>query len=351
MMKLGVPSVWDRIVEGRGGGEGLHRLHDTGYFRVLRCLGRRCTEMKGWFGSSLRFAALLVLAVQFILILTPTAVGATSLPLQGSYLALGDSIAFGYVPLQALPTYPSTSWYDDPAHFRSYANDVANALHLKLVNASCPGETSASMIDPRAPSNRCENFMGHGGGYRSFWPLHVHYTGSQLGFAVNYLRSHPQTQLVTIDIGANDLRLCQLTTRAQCSSAAERERLATSLHKNLDIIFHEIRAVAGYRGPIVALDYYPLLINGRLATRSTEEINTVIDQAVRSVGGWTADGFGAFVSASAPYGGDQCAAGLQIRYRANSSDGRFICNIHPSPLGDRLIARAILATLAHHSQS
>ncbi|MGC8465250.1 MAG: SGNH/GDSL hydrolase family protein [Acidimicrobiales bacterium] len=283
-----------------------------------------------------------------VLVLAPTSVGATSLPLRGTYLALGDSIAFGYVPVQALPTYPSTSWYDDPAHFRSYANDVASALHLQLVNASCPGETSASLIDPRAPSNRCENFMGRGGGYRSFWPLHVHYSGSQLGFAVNYLRSHPQTELVSIDIGANDLRLCQLTTREQCRSAAERARLDTSLRKNLGVIYHSIRVVAGYRGPIVALAYYPLLINGRIAISATEEINSVIDQATLAAGGWIADGFTAFVSASAPYGGDQCAAGLQIRYRVNSSDGRFICNIHPSPLGDRLIARAILTTLSQH---
>ena len=287
----------------------------------------------------------IVLLIQVVVIVVPEAAGATTPPLRGTYLALGDSIAFGYVPVQALPTYPSTSWYNDPAHFRSYANDVASALHLQLVNASCPGETTASMIDPRAPSNRCENYMGHGGGYRRFWPLHVRYSGSQLGFAVNYLRSHPQTKLVSIDIGANDLRLCQLATKAQCRSASEKERLDASLRKNLGVIFHAIRIKARYRGPIVALEYYPLLIDGRLAVHSTEEINAVIRRATLAARGSTADGFAAFVSAAARYGGDQCAAGLQIRYRTNSSGGRFICNMHPSPLGDRVIAKTILAAL------
>ncbi len=298
--------------------------------------------------SYLRKIVLIVLLIQVVVVVVPEAAGATSLPLRGTYLALGDSIAFGYVPVQALPTYPSTSWYNDPAHFRSYANDVASALHLQLVNASCPGETSASMIDPHAPSNRCENYMGHGGGYRRFWPLHIRYSGSQLGFAVNYLRSHPQTKLVSIDIGANDLRLCQLTTKAQCRSASEEERLDASLRKNLGVIFHAIRIEAGYRGPIVALEYYPLLINGRIAMHSTEGINAVVRRATLAAGGLTAGGFGAFVSAAAPYGGNQCAAGLQIRYRVNSSDARFVCNIHPSPLGDRVIAKTILAALLQY---
>jgi len=298
--------------------------------------------------TCLRMIVLIVLLIQVVVVVVPEAAGATSLPLRGTYLALGDSIAFGYVPVQALPTYPSTSWYNDPAHFRSYANDVASALHLQLVNASCPGETSASMIDPRAPSNRCENYMGHGAGYRRFWPLHIRYSGSQLGFAVNYLKSHPQTKLVSIDIGANDLRLCQLTTKAQCHSASEQEHLNASLQRNLGIIFHAIRSEAGYRGPIVALEYYPLLIDGRYALHSTEEINAVIRRATLAAGGSTADGFEAFVSAAAPYGGDQCAAGLQIRYRTNNSNGRFVCNLHPSPLGDRVLAKTILAALRQH---
>jgi lysophospholipase L1-like esterase len=275
-------------------------------------------------------------------------VGASTLPLRGTYLALGDSIAFGYVPLQALPSYPSTSWYDDPSHFRSYANDLAKILHLELINASCPGETSASMIDPRAPSNRCENFLGKGGGYRSFWPLHVRYRGSQLNFAVNYLRSHPQTNLVTIDIGANDLRLCELTMPDHCRSAAELDRLTTSLERNLRVIFHQLRVVAGYRGPLVALEYYPLLVNGKVEFQRTRDLNAAIRKAAVGAGGTVADGFTAFQSASLAFGGDQCAAGLQIRYRVNSSDGAFVCNIHPSPLGDRRLADAVLKVLAQH---
>ena len=57
------------------------------------------------------------------------------------YLALGDSIAFGYRP---------APWadYRRAANFAAYPEDLAAALKLNLVNAACPGETSASMINP-----------------------------------------------------------------------------------------------------------------------------------------------------------------------------------------------------------
>ena len=57
------------------------------------------------------------------------------------YLALGDSIAFGYRP---------APWadYRNAANFAAYPEDLAAALKLNLVNAACPGETSASMINP-----------------------------------------------------------------------------------------------------------------------------------------------------------------------------------------------------------
>jgi hypothetical protein len=46
----------------------------------------------------------------------------------GSYLALGDSVAFGYVPPQAVPA-PD---YFDPRSFVGYPEDVARALHLRV---------------------------------------------------------------------------------------------------------------------------------------------------------------------------------------------------------------------------
>ncbi len=131
------------------------------------------------------------------------------------YLALGDSIAFGYRPSSVTPAGD----YRHPADFIGYPEDIARTLGLDLVNASCPGETTASMIEEAAPSNGCETNARGAPGYRSFEPLHVSYAGSQLGYAVRYLRLHPDTRLVTIDIGVNDLLRCQGTTSDHCAGA------------------------------------------------------------------------------------------------------------------------------------
>ncbi|MGH3235351.1 MAG: hypothetical protein ACRDOH_19305, partial [Streptosporangiaceae bacterium] len=93
----------------------------------------------------------------------------------GTYLALGDSVAFGYVPPQAVQA-PN---YFDPRSFVGYPEDGARALHIRVSNASCPGETTASFLAPGAPGNGCENSPGSSAGYRTEYPLHVPYRGTQ----------------------------------------------------------------------------------------------------------------------------------------------------------------------------
>ena len=134
----------------------------------------------------------------------------------GTYLALGDSVAFGYVPPDATP---APNYYD--AHsFVSYANDVAMALGERVSNASCPGETTASMLSVTAQSNGCENSVTSSAGYRTFYPLHVEYQGSQMSYAVRYLTVHTDTKLVTIDVGANDAFVCQAEHKCTSTTPA-----------------------------------------------------------------------------------------------------------------------------------
>jgi lysophospholipase L1-like esterase len=55
----------------------------------------------------------------------------------------------------------------------------------------------------------------------------------------------------------------------------------------------------------------------------------------RSHGGKILDGFGAFGKASLPFKGDTCKAGLLIHLTPTT------CDIHPSPAGAALLARAL----------
>src|SRR5690349_4558012 len=71
----------------------------------------------------------------------------------GKYLALGDSVAFGYVPSGAVPP-PN---YFDPTSFVGYPELLAQQLGVHVANASCPGETTGSMLVTTALNNGCEN--------------------------------------------------------------------------------------------------------------------------------------------------------------------------------------------------
>ena len=249
----------------------------------------------------------------------------------GSYLALGDSVAFGYVPPQAVPA-PD---YSDPRSFVGYPEDVGRALHIRVANASCPGETTASFLVPGAPSNGCENSPGSSTGYRTLYPLHVPYRGTQMQYALRYLAVHRHTRLVTIDIGANDAFLCQETTTDQCSSPAELAALLEKIQANLTAIYAQIRDVANYQGPLVALTYYSLDYTGPAQEAGVQALNSVIASVTVAFGGQVADGFAAFEGPSMAAGGSPCAAGLLIKL----PDGT--CNIHPSPAGHLLLAKAI----------
>jgi lysophospholipase L1-like esterase len=248
----------------------------------------------------------------------------------GTYLALGDSVAFGYVPPQAVPA-PN---YLDAHSFVGYPEFLAQQLNERVSNASCPGETSTSMLVAGAPSNGCENSPGSSVGYRTLYPLHVQYQGTQMAYALQYLAAHRHTQLVTIDIGANDAFLCQETTLDHCTGV-DLLGVANAITTNLGTIFHQLRAVAGYSGPIVVLSYYSLSYSDPTLLLGAEFLDSVLTAAAAANGGIVADGFGAFEVPSAAFGGDPCAAGLLIKL----PDGT--CNIHPSAAGHRLLAAAI----------
>jgi len=253
----------------------------------------------------------------------------------GTYLALGDSVAFGYVPPNALPP-PN---YLDAHSLVGYPEFLAQQLDEHVSNASCPGETTSSMLEAGAQSNGCENEPGSPVGYRTLFPLHAQYVGTQMDYALHYLAAHKHTRLVTIDIGANDVFLCQETTADKCTSGAELNRVVNEIATNLGTIFHELRDVAGYRGPIVGLTYYSLSYSDPVTVAGTESLDSVIAGVTTANGGIVADGFAAFEDPSLASGGDPCAAGLLIKL----PDGT--CNIHPSPAGQQLLAGAIATAI------
>lgn len=254
------------------------------------------------------------------------------------YLALGDSIVFGYREIENPPTPDYTS----AANFKGYPEDVAAALGLVLTNASCPGETTSSMIDKKAASNGCENsYDATSGqqvpvGYRNSYPLHTSYKRSQLGFAELFLKRHPNTRLVTLTIGANDGFLCQKQTSDGCVS--EISALKATITKNLQTIFKRIRAT-GYAGQIVLLNYYSFDYNDGLLTAEIQILNSALADGAKGYHVRIASGFDAYKAATEQNDGDTCASALITLLQNGSTP----CGVHPSIQGQSLLAQTVMA--------
>ena len=138
------------------------------------------------------------------------------------------------------------------------------------------------MISGRPPSNGCESGPTGGPGYRTMYPLHVAYTGSQLGYAVRYLVQHPATSLVTIDIGANDVLMCRSMLRDHCTGPDFGRTLAT-VTANMDTILNALRDRAHYRGDLVVLAYYTLEYYDPSSVTWTQALNAALARPCRPV--------------------------------------------------------------------
>lgn len=237
-----------------------------------------------------------------------------------SYLALGDSVAFGFSPLVDLTTHQVSG----------YPELLAQRRGLAVTNLSCPGEATGGFVSPTGADNHCrEN--------RKDYPLHVAYQGTQLQAAVDYLANAPDTQLVTIDIGANDVFLLDhLCGRDLPCILANFVTTMGDYERNVDFIFKQLRKV--YDGPLVALTIYNPYPTDQTAQYALEKIDLALAELIHAHGGILADGMAAFAAASS---GDPCKAGLLIAM----PDGT--CDVHPTEKGARVLADALEASLAH----
>jgi lysophospholipase L1-like esterase len=259
------------------------------------------------------------------LALACTAVVAGVAPAQassGRYLALGDSVPFGYSPLLPIPSPPSA--------YVGYPELIGGSTGLRVTNLACPGQTSGGLNRLTGDDNGCFPF-------RQAAHLHTDYAASQLTAAVRFLKAHPGTRAVSLMIGANDLFLCQQTTADQCTSPAEVQAVLTSYAAHLTVTLGKLRSV--YHGRLIGVTYYATNYADPFAVAAIQALNSVTAQAFGAAGGIVADGFTAFQGPASAFGGDTCAAGLLIKLPTGG------CNVHPSPKGARLLARTVATAI------
>lgn len=181
------------------------------------------------------------------------------------YVSLGDSLAQGVQP-NAKGASVETK--------QGYANQLYTALKmgnptLKLAKLGCPGETTTSMIK---------------GGICKYAD------GNQLAQAAAFLKAHAgHVQLVTIDIGANDLNPCVvLTTVPKIVKCLD--KVFPPMLKNLAAIMTELRKVGGASLKIVGMTYYvPELAewleggSARQIAEAAPELGSIFGQDLRTV--------------------------------------------------------------------
>jgi lysophospholipase L1-like esterase len=166
------------------------------------------------------------------------------------YLSLGDSLAQGVQPNPKGVSVETRQGYPD---------QLATALRqtnpsLRLVKLGCPGETTSTMI--------------HGG-------ICKYPAGSQLAQAVRFLKMHAsQTQLVTIDIAANDLNPCVvLPTPAKILKCLD--KVIPQAVTNLGKIMTGLRGADPSPGTIIGMSYYvPELAGWLQGTKAARALAT-----------------------------------------------------------------------------
>jgi lysophospholipase L1-like esterase len=195
------------------------------------------------------------------------------------YLALGDSLAFGYQP--------------DFDFFQGYVDDFFTNLKKHgvkhLVNLGCFAENSSTFINGKCP----------------VWYLRKQlYHGSQLETALNFLQSHRgQVSPVTLDIGANDLQRDVKTSN--CTISPNFDTDLAKLDSDLTgIILPQLKKALTVNGKltgdIVLMNYYDPYQN--ICPKQVSYIQTFNEHLAQDVKGFgvISDVFNAFGGSKTP---------------------------------------------------
>jgi lysophospholipase L1-like esterase len=211
-----------------------------------------------------------------------------------AYLALGDSLAYGYHQAQFAEELKNGSV--DPASFNDgYVDDLGGFLKfvhpgLQVVNDGCPGETTETLLKGSGIPGFCAG--GPTGTPFPYSFLHHPYgAGSQMADALAILAENPNVSPITLDIGGNDVlqfikTTCGFPTTYKCTEAqvtAEFAHIAT----NVGIILGQLHAAAPHAQMVLIGLYnaYPTVLPAPGGDASTAALNAALKSVAETVPG------------------------------------------------------------------
>lgn len=181
-----------------------------------------------------------------------------------TYLALGDSLAYGYHQAQFQEELKAKGFVEAKNFNDGYVDDFGATLKLvnpklQIVNDGCPGETTDTMI----------NGSGVGAGFCAGGPtgspfpkafLHHSYPGTQLADALA-IAKEPGVGTITLDIGANDIlqflgSTCGFPATFTCTPAQIEAEIG-HVTANVGSILAQLRAAAPKAKIVFVSQYNP----------------------------------------------------------------------------------------------
>jgi lysophospholipase L1-like esterase len=201
-----------------------------------------------------------------------------------TYLALGDSLAYGYHAAQFAEEFPNV----DPASFdEGYVDDFNHVVKLfnpreTLINDGCPGEGTETMIHGSPAAGFC------GGEDASPFPYvflhHPYSTRTQLEDALKILHENPNVSPITLDIGANDLLHFIATTCGfpAADTCTEEQFGGEIIHiaTNVGFILRQLRAAAPHAQIVLVGLYNPF---PAFPAEGSDKITTGLNHAFEAV--------------------------------------------------------------------
>jgi lysophospholipase L1-like esterase len=214
-----------------------------------------------------------------------------------TYLALGDSLAYGYHQAQ-FQSELKEKGFVEPATFNDgYVDVFGNLLkffnnrHLQTINDGCPGETTETMINGSGVygPNYCAGGPTGGPFPKAF--LHHPYPGSQLADALAILKENPNVSPITIDIGANDVlqfieHTCGFPAKYTCTEAQVAAEFG-HIAENVGSILGQLRAVAPKAQIVFVSQYnpFPLVLSPEgSGDASVEALNNALKGVATAFG-------------------------------------------------------------------
>ena len=221
--------------------------------------------------SRLRGLAVLA-AIAAFFVIAPVAQAApifkAPTPNKGTYLAIGDSLAFGYQGYKVAGCAATGCTSPDTQFSTGYVDVFASAFGatypgVKTVNLGCPGETSATLLNATNATTGCTTYP---------FAIHTNHPGkTQLKAALKYV-DDAKANPITINIGANDVlglvRSCTGSTGAIDLGCVQAGAPATfaAIQANLGTALRKIRD-EGEKAEIIVVGLYNPLYVAILGTQ------------------------------------------------------------------------------------